>query len=178
MKHQAVVVAGIANDGTMYDVHMLQSCGDAQLDFDCVQAVMGASGSCPTNTDDASLDHHCFAFNEDTKPERNVSGIAAFFRDHPERQGARFAYYRIPLDVMHRYRGLFTEDELLGDENVGYLATTAANPELPDWAIGQLQHIYQAQWCSFFRKHPKATKRQIEKLRDQLLFDERHPVRQ
>lgn len=174
MENQAVVAAAIANDGAIYDVHVLQSCGNAQLDADCVQAVMGASRTCPTNLELGSLDHHKFVFNRNTHSQHKASGIANFLSNHPDARKNCVAFYRIPLDVLKRYPGSFTEDELLADENIG-MFTISETSELPDYAVRKLQHIYQAQWTSFFLKNRTVSKKQIQSQRDTLLLDERHP---
>jgi hypothetical protein len=171
MNNQATVAVAISSDGTFYDVHIGVSSDDPQLDADCLQAVMGASGTQPTRIEDGSLWHTGFAFNKTTKTDHLTSGTAAFLEQHPELRNKCIAFYRIPFDIMHRYPGLFTESELTADENVGFL--DAEDPQLKDWTVDKLRAIYQSDWAKFFRDHPVATKVQILQERSQLRSDDR-----
>lgn len=167
------VTYSIASDGKLYDVKLEQSSGDAQLDADCVQAVLGVSAFCPMArlTREGELCHTQIYFDSKTRAGHNNSGISKYFAAHPEQEAEHVAYYRIPLDVLKRYPGLFSEAELFSDSNFFTLrddSTDGPNhgPGLSSAAIARLRYVYQSMWIPFFLKFPSATKQQILDHRD------------
>lgn len=170
------LAVGIANDGKLYDLKIEASSGDAQLDADCVQAVMGASACSPINGREGELVLIRIWFNSKTKVGHSNSGISKYFATRPEQEHDHIAFYRIPLDVLKRYPGLFTENELLDDSNIGTTQVIDKHPGLPWWGVDHLRAIYQGTWAPFFIAFPSATKERILEIRDKLPFDDRHPI--
>lgn len=162
------------SEGKLYDVEIEKSSGNRQLDADCLQAVMGASCSCPLNICPEDLDHFTCKFDSKTPIGHEEEGISKYFLKNQNEKNDYIAFYRIPLDVLKRYPGLFSKNELLEESNIGLIkAISPEDPELPFWVKQQLKILYQRTWVPFFLSHPKPTKQQIIDLRNKLPFDEK-----
>lgn len=173
LESAVVISARIVDDGKLYDVKVQTSSGDAQLDADCVQAVMGASASGVSRIGEGCSKEIHFRFESIANPLQGSNGISRYFDAHPSDKKNHIAFYRIPIDVLNRYPKLFTKDELLTDGNVGIITVYSDTPGLPWWGVDRLREVYQVTWTKFFLSHPSATKQQILTLRDKLPFDER-----
>lgn len=175
----------IVREGKIYDVTIKESSGDAQFDADCLQALLGAFPSEPiAAVDDGKLWSQDFSFSSQTKSVHKRSGIADYFNAHPNEKQKFIAFYRIPIDVLNRYPGLFTEDELQNDDNVGLIqsipeSVTKVNkiqPALSGTGLRELEVVYQSEWPRFYLEHPSPTKQQILDFRAKLGSDVRHPL--
>ncbi|HEY9778430.1 MAG TPA: TonB C-terminal domain-containing protein [Planktothrix sp.] len=164
------IACSIASDGKLYDVKLEHSSGDAQLDADCVQAVLGVSAFRPMHglVREGELCLTQIYFDSTTRVGHKNSGIAKYFAAHPEHEADRTAFYKMPLDVLERYPGLLTEDEVLADGNIGnfifskdVLDGPNHGPGLSDNTVDQLRIVYQGIWIPFFLKFPSATKEQV-----------------
>lgn len=168
-----ITISGNA-EGKLYDVEIEKSSGDRQLDADCLQAVMGTSCSCRLDICPEDLDHFTCKFDSKTPIGHKEDAISKYFSKHPKKKNDYIAFYRIPLDVLKRYPGLFLKSELLEESNIGLIkAISPEDPELPFWVKQQLKILYQRTWVPFFLSHPKPTKQQIIDLRNKLPFDEK-----
>lgn len=169
-----ITVSGTAN-GQLYDVGLNESSGDRQLDADCLQAVMGASCLSPINIRIEEIEHFSIHFDSKTKAGYlNNNGISKYFTQHPEYKRNYVAFYRIPLTVLKRYPGIFTEEELFDESNIGLIeAIDLRNPELPSWVTDRLRFLYQGNWVPFFLSHPSATKKEIIEFRKKHIIDDK-----
>lgn len=168
-----VKVSATAN-GQLYDVCIERTSGDRQLDADCLQAVMGASRSCPIKISVEELDHFSIKFGSKTPVGHTHDGISRYFAKHPEYQKDWIAFYRVPLDVLKRYPGLFTEQELLDESNIGLIeAIDRDNPKLPNWVSERLKFLYQHLWVPFFVSHPSVTREQVLEFKKKHIVDEK-----
>lgn len=175
---RCVIAAEVANNGTLYNLKIESSSKDMQLDADCIQAVMGASGSYNMGIPEGTLSKVLFAFDSKIKAA-HPDGISPFKAQNPAIKGDYIAFYRIPLDILNRYPGLFTEAELLSDDNIGLIEAVKGvdgNLELPDYSVDRIREIYQGIWIPFFISHNSPTKQQVLEIRKNLSFDERSNI--
>ena len=138
------------------------------MNADCIQAVMGASGTSKMLTHEGSLVHLKNIFDSTTPIGHKKSGITKYFAKHPEDRWKYVGFYRIPLEVLVKYPGLFTEDELLDDSNIGLIK---ADDELQ--IVSELPFIYQDMYVPFFLAHPSASRKQILEIKNSINVDER-----
>lgn len=168
----------ISPDGRVHDLTIEAGERDSQSDADCLMAVMGASKSCRM-VGDGDKRNVFFRFDVDSPAGSYInvqaSGIEKYFGSHPDQKERHIAFYRIPLDALKRYPGLFAENELLADGNIGIMKATV-NSGLSVSEVERLRTIYLGTWEPFFIAHPSATKQQILEIRDKLPFDDMHPA--
>jgi hypothetical protein len=155
-------VEGIEGNGFLYLVRIDKSSGDAQFDFDCLQAVLGAA--CFSEDNSAGiLNRYIQSFDSKKAITRTgqLEGINRFFTDHPnDTKDQTLTYYKIPLDVLKRFPGLFSEQELLDTSNIGTITNESTN-RVGQSALEKLVNVYSGIWIPFFVKHPNATKQEI-----------------
>jgi TonB family protein len=156
---EALLQGSIGNDGRLYDVEVLQSSGNLQFDADCLQAVLGAAGFAPReNAVPGVLTHTSWVFN----PSTRCGHLASAITQHAVHAGLGqyVSIYRIPLDVLKRYPGLFSEKELLSDSNVIQIRAICPGLKKGDCIdlthspVGDIASIYGGPWFDFFSKHP------------------------
>lgn len=171
------IEAQIADDGKMYNLQLTHSSGKPQLDADCLQAVISAQAfkpQQPSEINQGTLRDARWDFNSKTKCGFRSEAIHNYFQLHPEQKRECVAYYRIPLDVLKRYPGAFSENELLAASNilVKHNDRTTAIPEdgsplgyndkqLDASTVDYLQRQFLTEWLSFFQHHPTATRSDI-----------------
>jgi hypothetical protein len=167
-----VVSCFLVEDGKMYRVKIDTSSGDAQSDADCLQAVYGIAGTRSGQVEKGSLIDLKFTFDSETMPGHRTNAVEQYFAAHPEKRHNFVAFYRIPLDVLRRYPGIFSETELLSPSNIGLIRIQNADrPELPrldSLDIDRFRDIFGGHWMSFFMSHSSATRQEIETFRDSL----------
>ena len=168
-----ITVSGTAN-GQLYDVALNENSGDRQSDADCLQTVMGASCLNPINIRIEEIEHFSIHFDSKTKAGYLNDGISKYFTRHPNYRKNYIAFYRIPLTVLKRYPGVFTEEELFDESNIGLIeAIDLHSSELPSWAIDRLRFLYQGNWVPFFLSHSSATKKEIIEFRMKHIIDDK-----
>lgn len=159
------VTVSYAKNGKLFDVQ-ISNHGPDQVKADALQAVLSAAAYSTVTGVITSVGqiHIAFSSQRSGHPE---NGIKEYFDAHPDQHGKCIAFYRIPLDVLTRYPGLFEEKELVSMDNVSTIpesATTSANKlSLP---LEQLRFIYSDCWVPFFIENPHATKEQILQFAD------------
>ncbi|MCA9817860.1 MAG: TonB C-terminal domain-containing protein [Cyanobacteria bacterium HKST-UBA01] len=164
----------VTANGQLYDVALNESSGDRQLDADCIQAVMGASCLSPINIRIEEIEQFSIHFDSKTEIGYQTDGISKFFAKHPKYRKNYIAFYRIPLTVLKRYPGVFTEEELFDESNVGLIESIDPhNPELPSWVADRLRFLYQGNWVPFFVSNPSATKDEIIEFRKKHIIDDK-----
>lgn len=172
---RCVISANIANDGRMYDIKVSTSSKNIQLDADCLQAVMSVSGSFSPEIPEGTLSKVLFTFDSTTKPG-HPDGISRFKARFSSLKADYIAFYRIPFEILNRYPGLFTEAELLADENIGLIEVeknAEGKLELQDHDLNKIRELYQGIWVPFFLSHKSPTKEQVIAIKNDLRFDER-----
>ena len=165
-KKRHAELEGIEGNGFLYLVKIDKSSGDPQFDFDCLQSILGAA--CFKEDDTGAgqnLKLFTQSFDSDLADVRNgqFDGAAKFLADHPDKKEGYLLFYKIPLDVLNRFPGLFTEKELLDATNIGTIRNEDKSSKriVTPLALASLAGIYSGKWIAFFVKHPNASKQEI-----------------
>lgn len=166
----------IADDGKIYDSTITRWSKNEQFNAECLEAVCSLSPVTPSNSHNGFLEHRTIRFCKNAQepriePRYDASDVKEYLRNHPEPQNTLEKFvvvHKIPLDVLRRYPGLFTREELFSSENLieikGNVGRDLPNSEgqrqgNPQF-VGTIGHLY-AFWSDFFAENPKATKEQI-----------------
>jgi hypothetical protein len=153
------MVANIAQNGKIYNIRITGS-KSLQADADALQAVLGSIAYNQDVNPLALGDVH-FALGFES-PAYSQNGIEDYFRVCPEQKGKTIGFYLIPLDVLHRYPGLFREDQLLSANNVSVLKCEGTNANGLPLCLEQLRFIYSECWIPFFIEHRTTTQKEIK----------------
>lgn len=132
------------------NLSIIQSSGNAQFDAECLEAVLSS-----TRTDSNSM---------------TLYGVWILSHDLPNARQLRIqrnienqiTIFRVPVSVLRRYPGIFSEEELLNKDNLRPLHNQASRKttELTQSQIDEIS-AYFSQWNEFFKQTPTATKAQI-----------------
>jgi TonB family protein len=151
----------VDDGGKFNDVEVLLSSGNAQLDEECLEAVLGEQVSAERT--DSKIERKLSMKFDDTKtPGHTNAASKQYFISHPEKNGRFITYHLIPLSVLTRYPGLFEESELLSAENLDSIA-------LSQTTVQKLESIYSNKWIPFFKDHPNATREQVVNIKESIL---------
>ena len=153
-KHQpAAWIKGIRRSHTFSNVSVICPSGDAQFDFDCLQAFCGVDAG--TENDrfystgfDVDATEDIFA-----RKERKEFRETHHILDKPN----VLLYYKIPLDVANRFEMLFSKSELCGAFNMGMIENPSIEKLSPKTA-SKLIELYVENWPKFYSTHGSPTK--------------------
>lgn len=133
------IEGSIADDGKVYSPKIVHTNGNAQLESDCLHALVSAQCHSPReNQDYGVLKKVRITFNSETPLK---------FESPRKKDNKGTAFYLIPIEVLKRYPGLFSESELISPSNLVY-------------ATDEDCYIYR-QWTKFFLEKPNASKSEI-----------------
>jgi hypothetical protein len=148
-KFFVTVEGDMGSDGVPEHVHLVRSCMNIQADADCLQAVLAVRNT-------RWLNHYLVEFNSAKMP--------GHVGKHYAEQKDSVSLYIIPLSVLDKFPGLFSEQELLNKNNCVYLKcddegmlTNGALDE--DTLVSMTNHYYH--WNQFLNSHPNPTRKQI-----------------
>ncbi len=164
---------GIADDGKIYEpVVRVFSCDD-QYDAECVEAICSMSPIVPPpNYHSAFLDHYVFKFGSesDLKPRYDGSDVSSYLVANPQPKEISYALgnvpfvvvHKIPLTVLTRYPGVFTEKELISPNNlikIAFKPLDHKDNEFQPMYVRRIADLY-AGWNEIF-KQSNVTKSKI-----------------
>ena len=145
--------AFIADDGKVYNAKFAAESDDLQANADCFQAFVSASGySKRDDQNSGKLRAISFPFSKTIHLKYKSDAVKRFFASHKTRQEDSVAIRNIPVDVLNRYPGIFTDEEIIGEKNI------VAIPKAT-YIAGIAAHA--AHWQAFFEEHPTPSKEQI-----------------
>lgn len=119
--------------GTYQDLNLNSSCWSIEGDVSAIEACWASLPlpTCPPTYTGPVLPapptapfmprDNTIVFSAEFKKieeRRTFTGAIQYFQKHPEKKKTHFALHAIPLSVLDRYPGLFTREELTGEENV------------------------------------------------------------
>lgn len=155
----ATVKCEMGGDGALYDVEISQSSGDNQFDLECLESVLGADYFYGKH-DFRKLIPLSITFTKNSETDHANSPVQTYFEKNvDQKQEGCLAVYKIPVDVLSRYPGVFTESEILSSSNL-LIAKDSWNIQAKE-QYPWLRGIYRTIWSPFFLQHPKATKEEI-----------------
>jgi hypothetical protein len=156
------ILASITADGYKNNVQIVASLKNAQNDWNCLQAVLGCKPLSVKGYEYPVRAAWIF-YVRDPKQGYKTASISTFSKSHTNsKQG--LVTFRIPLSVLHRYPGLFTENELLGPENLMMFENENAFT-VSDGALLHLCRYYE-NWNKFFNENSSPTRKNLEDQRD------------
>ncbi len=171
MHERVAIDFAIDDEAKIYDVKFAKGSGNAQLDADCLEAVLGASAYQPRT--DLKGEKLQLGIIFDNQSRLGYVNPASRKPKDTSSKTATVNFHLIPLTVLERYPGLFNATELLADENIGVISAepsmitgtgTALNKEI----VEELISIYNDKWVTFFSRHRKATRKQLLAIREEL----------
>lgn len=163
--------------GEIQNLSLLRSSGKANLDFDCICAVLG---SAPFEANKRGLHKNIrYTFGGRDLPAKN-EGIKKlnriqrkeFLSKTANPSSDYFICNLIPISIKYRYPGICTDEELCSLKNLRLIRKDffARNNE-PTFAQivsnSRFRRFYD-RWFDFVTTHKTATKQQIEKFRDEV----------
>jgi len=130
--------------------------GDAQLDFDCLQAVLGINRG--THTISGPLSE-TFSRSE----------FAHFVNEQKKEETRKYLAFRvIPVAVSDRFKHLISDDEIFGSNNLGFIPNNSRS-KVSKQAVETLRHIYCDEWAPIINEGAKPSPEEIIHKRDQIL---------
>jgi TonB C terminal len=127
----AEIKFGVGNDGKIYEPEIVRYSGNDQYDAECLEAVCGVSPVRPApKKQSAWLEFEYVKFvkgplagSQFVQPGYDGTDIKRYLAHHPhptskDPSDAFVLVHRIPLNVLERYPGMFTKEELLNPENL------------------------------------------------------------
>lgn len=153
-KHQpAAWMKGIRKSHTFSTVSLICSSGDAQFDFDCLQAF------CGVDTGNENDRFYSTGFDLDASNDVNARTERLKFREkhHILDKPGVLLYYKIPLDVASRYESLFSKSELCDSSNIGMIENASTKALSPENAA-KLIKLYTVNWPEFYSTHASPSK--------------------
>lgn len=161
----------VSDDGKIYEPRIVQSSGDPQHDAECLESICG---TCFVDTSISNptfrISHYTMYFNNDNglfPAYKNDMGIQNYRLHHPTPSKPEFDYvliHRIPLAVLTRYPGVFSEKELLDESNLVSIkcGRVDANGQSPhgEPSFSDFLALYYGPWRQFFQRK-NATKDEI-----------------
>ncbi|MBA4027132.1 MAG: hypothetical protein C0473_02720 [Cyanobacteria bacterium DS3.002] len=177
------VIAGFAlkKDGKIRDVSIGQSSGKNASDFACFEAILGSSPlSAAPSPENQREQWFRIDFYESRspyfEPAIRKADLTAdeFYKNNPSLKARAVPLHLIPLDVLTRYPGIFSETELIGLGNLKAIpidglisideeATTRRT--LGNLKVKEFFH----DWENFFETHVEPKKADIVSFRDELI---------
>lgn len=146
----------VADDGKVYEPQLSHSSGDDQYDAECLESVCMLT-PLPPNLDNhlTRIEHCAIEFGGLTsqfrpKPRFDGKDITRYLLNHPQPTEPRKKFvliHRIPLAVLNRYPGAFSEAELLNADNLIEIQV-GLRPSTFDQTIGNIG----AHWGVLFKK--------------------------
>jgi hypothetical protein len=143
------------DSGEILNAFVVKSSGVYQIDADCLEAVCSLSPT-PIGNSHGYISHMEIDFTK-------LQKLEDLKKSQPLRQFKNLAngvvfIHRIPLPVLKRYPGIFTEPELLDSSN---LCQISVKPIVgrPYWTT-QIQNHLQA-WSDFYRLHEHSDRSEI-----------------
>ena len=153
-KHQpAVWIKGIRKSHTFSNVSVICPSGDAQFDFDCLQAFCGVD----TGTENDRF--YSTGFDVDASQDLYARKERKKFREihHILDKPNVLLYYKIPLDVANSYEKLFSKSALCAVFNIGMIENPSTEKLSPENA-SKLIELYVENWPKFYSTHGSPTK--------------------
>ena len=165
----ATMKVRIAKSGLITHLSIINSSGDLQGDFSCLESIASAAPFEPMPKTLGAFSLHPpgypkaewsettryqgqIGFSTTQNPKPLTEGNE-FFSKHPNLKGWCYLMHLVPLGINEHYTDLFTDAELTSAEN---LVAVKNNVE-PDEAI----FPFVESWLAFISTHKTATKRQI-----------------
>lgn len=142
------VTFDVVDDGTIYNPRIDKSCGNEQLDGECLGAVCASSPLEPLpNSLRTGKTFQIEVTFEPDATKKKLPVLLEYRRLH-DLQKFEFAYFRIPPAVLSRFPGLMKEAEIHQLENLR---------KSDSGDIVYASHL----WSVFFLNHPKPTREQL-----------------
>ena len=142
------IVFEVADDGTIYNPDIEKTCGDAQLDGECLSAVCTSSPlqALPFPLRTGKTFQLAITFEPNTNA-RKAAALAEYRRAH-NFQKFEFCTFRIPPIVLSRFPGALKENEIYSLKN--FRKSDSGD-------IVSASHL----WSMFFKEHPHATRNEL-----------------
>jgi hypothetical protein len=138
---------------------ILDGSGNAQFDFDCLQAVLG--DSCGSHTISADLTE---TFSEgDFKKASSLP---------TQRIGKKLGFYVIPLSISKRFGEgrFFSNEQLLDSSNIGMIPNSSTT-KVSKKAIETLRKIYCDKWANVIGEGCRPTLDELLKTKKEILAE-------
>jgi hypothetical protein len=176
------VIAGFAlkKDGKIRDVSIGQSSGKNSSDFACFEAILGSSPLRPAPSPENQRDQWIrIDFFESKTPyfESKIRKAELttdeFYKNNHALKTTAVPLHLIPLDVLTRYPGIFTETELTGLGNLkaipmkGLISVDEKATTRRSLGNPQVKEFFH-DWENFFVAHEQPTKDAIVSFREEL----------
>jgi len=166
-----MVSVGIGVDGRLYNAVMDRYSANEQFNAECLEAVCGASPVTPTGFHSGNLEPATLRFSAKENPPRfEGQDIKDYLSKHPQPEGEMSKFvvvHKIPLDVLRRYPGLFSEKELLSESNLQEIHIGITSPVDKDGnrrnkpTYIDLINNHFGFWADLFLKNPRITRHEI-----------------
>lgn len=163
--------------GEIQNLSLLRSSGKANLDFDCICAVLG---SAPFEANKKGFHKNIrytfggrdLAAKNDGIKKVNRDNRKEFLSQISNRSSDFFICNLIPISIKYRYPGIFTDEELCSSKNLRLIRKDFfARDNEPSFAKivsnSRFRRFYD-RWFDFITTHKKASKQEIEKFRDEV----------
>lgn len=171
---------GIADDGKIYEPVVKTFSGDDQYDAECLEAICSMSPVVPPPQAHSGFLHH-FSFNfgsgSDLEPKFDGKEVNSYLVANPEPKEVSYPLgqvpfvlvHKIPLTVLTRYPGMFTEAELTNQNNlvkVNFMPVAEKSVDIQPSYVGRIAALY-AGWNEIF-KQGNVTKSKISERAKQI----------
>ncbi len=157
---------GIADDGKIYNPIVTVFSDDDQYDAECLEAICSMSPIVPPpRFHGGFLDGYTFDFGirSDLKPKYDGKDVKRYLVANPQPKEISYALdkvpfvlvHKIPLTVLTRYPGMFTEDELITPNNLIKFSAAPVSGKNVDIQPVQLRNIADLYggWNEVFKQH-------------------------
>lgn len=176
------VISGfvLKKDGKIRDVSIGQSSGKNASDFACFEAILGSSPLSPAPSPESQRDQWIrIDFFESRTPyfesaiKKAELTTEDFYKNNPSLKTTAVPLHLIPLDVLTRYPGLFSEKELVGLGNLkaipikGLISIDEEATTRRSLGNSHIVNFFQ-EWEKFFETNKSPTKTDILSFRDEL----------
>lgn len=148
IQHKTAWLEGITKAHTFSSVKIICPSGNAQYDFDCLQAFCGADSG---DIENLTLSE---GFNENPSEKTEARDTVR------KSQGDVLLFYKIPVYTAFRYDSLFTKAELTDSFNIGVIQNKTPEKLSPE-AVAKLVELYTVTWPRFYATHSNPTKADI-----------------
>jgi hypothetical protein len=117
------LTVGVGVDGRLYNVRIIHYCSNDQFNAECLEAVCGSSPVTGTQNHSGNLLDYDLYFEKDGffKPRFDGKDIRDYLSEHPQPADPHLRFvviHKIPLDVLRRFPGLYSEEELVSPKNL------------------------------------------------------------
>ena len=158
------IQASVADDMRIFNVEIAESSGDAQIDADCLQAVLGAA-TFETGSKTYGFTLAKWAYQFDKSPQRQNLAVKQYFDQNPDKKQSYICIFRIPFDVVYRYPQLFSEKDLLSPANIVAVRNIKIGRNTTCGAIDPLTFTtirdYYGRWQAMFNCWQNPSKSEI-----------------